>query len=142
MEKIRKNILDIAALLKKENWDISIVFCGNDHIRDLNKRFRNKDEPTDALTFPLGEFSGKRFLAGDIVVSLETVRENADYFNVPFEEELYRVLIHGILHLDGMDHSGHLGENAEKNEPMLELQEKILSELRRKTENAPSGWSV
>jgi probable rRNA maturation factor len=58
------------------------------------------------------------------VISLETLRENAEYFRTPEEEELRRLLIHGILHLDGMDHT----TNNEK-EPMLQLQERLLVRL-------------
>jgi len=115
--------------IKRDNWELSILFCDNKTITGLNSQYRNKNEPTDILSFNLGETvqeEGKTvFLPGDIVISLETLKENAQYFNTPEDEELRRLLIHGILHLDGMDH-----ETLEKNEPMLELQENILNKLK------------
>jgi probable rRNA maturation factor len=135
----------VLAYLGRDNWDLSVLFCGNAYIRDLNSRFRGKDEPTDVLSFSLGETvsmegRGERYLPGDIVISLETLRENAAAFNTSEDEELRRLLIHGILHLDGMDHGGHIdssgrivdadAENGGGTEPMLELQEKILAEIR------------
>lgn len=124
-------ILDALAYLGKDNWDISVVFCDDADIRALNQQFRDRDEPTDVLSFTLGERDGERFLPGDIVVSFEMVEENAEYFHVPVEEELRRLLIHGILHLNGMDHSGHIAKAPERGEtePMLELQENMLRAL-------------
>ncbi|MDR2052685.1 MAG: rRNA maturation RNase YbeY [Treponema sp.] len=118
--------------LGKDGWDLSILLCGDAYIRELNSRYRNRDEATDVLSFALGEScpdgEGRdRYLPGDIVISLETLEENSRYFKVSFDEELRRVIIHGILHLDGMDH-----ETNGKDEPMLLLQEELLkkTELR------------
>lgn len=112
----------------KENWDFSILFCGDDFIRELNKKYREKDEATDVLSFvqqdakidfPQGR--SEVFFAGDIVISLDTLKKNAEYFNVSINEELKRLLVHGILHLDGMDHEG-----SDPAQEMLIFQEKIL----------------
>jgi probable rRNA maturation factor len=126
--------------LGRDGWDLSIFYCGDQFIKNLNSRYRNLDEATDILSFsqegeaapamtdpgqaagPGGD--GAAFLAGDIVISLETLAKNAEYFNVSPDEELRRLLIHGILHLTGMDHRTN-----EKTEPMLRLQEKILANL-------------
>jgi probable rRNA maturation factor len=110
--------------LGKNNWDLSLLFCSDDIIRSLNRQYRNRDEATDVLSFTLGESAGERFLPGDIAISLETVKENALRFGVPPDEELRRLLIHGILHLGGMDHASN-----NKEEPMLALQEKLLAEI-------------
>jgi probable rRNA maturation factor len=120
----KKYILKVLQFLKKDKWDISILFCGNNCIKSLNGRFRNRDEPTDVLSFVMGETERGRYLPGDIVISLETLEENAASFKVHPDEELRRLLVHGILHLDGMDH-----ETNEEGEPMLQLQEKILAQL-------------
>jgi probable rRNA maturation factor len=123
-------ILKVLDRLGRDGWDVSVLFCNNRYIRSLNERFRNINEPTDVLSFMLGtkyydETTGEvRFLPGDIIVSLETLAENAGYFHISREEELRRLLIHGILHLDGMDHQTNEGT-----EPMLKLQEDILTEL-------------
>jgi probable rRNA maturation factor len=121
--------LRVLEKLGKDRWDLSVLFCGDRRIRALNAQYRRKDEATDVLSFELGETlagDGRedRFLPGDIVISLESLRENARYFEISEDEELRRLLIHGILHLNGMDH-----ESNERTEPMLELQEKILADL-------------
>ncbi len=115
--------------LGHDRWDLSIVLCDDQTIQDLNARYRQKDESTDVLSFALGETleddeDGPRFIAGDIVVSLQTLGVNADYFSVSEDEELRRLLVHGILHLDGQDH----GTN-ESTEPMLRRQEEIVAAL-------------
>jgi probable rRNA maturation factor len=122
-------ILKILDYIRRDNWDLSVLFCNNADIRALNARFREIDEPTDVLSFALGEYTqdpeaGKRYLPGDIAISLETLGENARYFQVSEDEELRRLLIHGILHLDGLDH-----DTNEPAQPMLQLQEKILAAL-------------
>ncbi|MDR1325203.1 MAG: rRNA maturation RNase YbeY [Treponema sp.] len=123
-------IQKVLAYLKRDQWDLSLVFCDDACIHDLNMRFRGKDEATDILSFPLGESIDEggetRFLPGDLLISLETLKENAQYFAVSEDEELRRLLIHGILHLDGFDHAS----NAET-EPMLQFQETIVAELAR-----------
>jgi probable rRNA maturation factor len=112
--------------IKRDNWELSILFCDDKTITELNNQYRGKNEPTDILSFNLGETiqEGDKtiFLPGDIVISLDTLRENAAFFQTSEDEELRRLIIHGILHLDGMDH-----ETINKDEPMLVLQEKILS---------------
>jgi probable rRNA maturation factor len=122
--------------LKKDKWELSILLCGDKTIKDLNKLYRGKNEATDVLSFSLGTgtppFPGgggrsRRFLPGDIVISLDSMRENARRFKIDEDEELRRLLIHGILHLDGMDHKSN-----DETEPMLKLQERILEELPKK----------
>ena len=119
-------VLDI---LKYDRWELSVLFCGDKKIKALNRQYRNKNEATDILSFNLGETvkKGKKetFLPGDIVISLDTLRKNAKYFKISQDEELRRLLIHGILHLSGMDH-----KTLKKNEPMLLLQEEILRKLK------------
>jgi probable rRNA maturation factor len=115
--------------LGKTNWDLSIFLCNNTYIRALNAQYRGLEEPTDVLSFSLGETvpggkGRKRYLCGDIVISLETLKENAFYFHINEDEELRRLVIHGILHLDGMDH-----EDNEPFRPMLRLQEELLEKL-------------
>jgi len=111
--------------LGHKNWDLSVLFCNNRKIKSLNAQYRNKDEVTDMLSFPIGEIGPDgRFLAGDIVISLDAMEENARFFKVSTDEELRRLLIHGILHLSGNDHATN-----EAKEPMLKTQEKILADL-------------
>ncbi len=117
-----KKVLDY---IGKHNWEVSIVFGNDLFVKNLNNEYRGKDEPTDVLSF-CQEDGGSEdvFYAGDIVISMESVRRNASYFRVDAEEELKRVVIHGILHLSGLDH-----ESNDPSEPMLEKQELILKTL-------------
>ncbi|MDR0645367.1 MAG: rRNA maturation RNase YbeY [Treponema sp.] len=123
-DEIEAFVQRVLAILGKDNWDLSVLFCDDTYIRTLNSHFRSKDEATDVLSFALGEWDGDRYLPGDIAVSLDTLKANAAYFGVCEGEEIRRLIVHGILHLDGMDHTGCLGA---ENEPMLILQEKILA---------------
>jgi len=121
-------IKQVLETLGKKNWELSVLFCSNSYIKTLNARFRHKDEPTDVLSFPLGETSpGGRYMAGDIVISLDALEENAGFFKVSAAEELRRLLVHGILHLAGEDHAGNRAE-----EPMLIKQEEILATVTEK----------
>jgi len=124
-----KFALKVLGEIKRDNWELSILFCGDKTITELNSKYRNKPEPTDILSFNLGETvqnGGKTaYLPGDIVISLETLSENAKHFKISEDEELRRLIIHGILHLDGMKH-----ETIDSKEPMLILQEDIFSRLK------------
>ena len=130
---LKKYALKVLDRMGRDKWDLSILLCGDQTITDLNSRYRGKNEATDVLSFNLNEGGGGGGVspaalpyvpAGDIVISLDTLRENADHFKVNEDEELRRLLIHGILHLDGMDH-----QTNKETEPMLRFQEQILTEL-------------
>ena len=113
----------VLKILELDRWDVSVLFCSNEYIRSLNSVYRKKYEPTDVLSFPLGETTALgRYLAGDIVVSLEALEENTGFFGVSGNDELRRLLVHGILHLAGDDHKTNRA-----GEPMLEKQEEILA---------------
>ena len=98
-------------------WELSVLLCGNSFIQALNKKYRGKDEPTDVLSFNQNQNPGNDglFTAGDIVISLDYIENAAD---------LKRCLVHGILHLEGMEHQ----EEGEYRE-MIDRQEKILEKL-------------
>lgn len=114
-----------------DNWEISLTISDNSYIREINRDYREKDKPTDVITFvmadepfPTFEEETELYSAGDMIISLEYIEENSKYFKVSFEEELKRVIIHGILHLKGMDHKTN-----EPTEDMLIYQEKVLQEM-------------
>lgn len=122
----------LEAVLKKlqlSGWELSVLFCKDDFIQELNKNYRQLDMPTDVLSFNSGsiyedEVGVEWFSAGDIVISVDTLAKNAVEFNVSQDQELKRLLIHGILHLSGMDHS----DNSPK-QPMLQFQEIVLQDF-------------
>ena len=128
-------IKSVLETLDLQNWELSVLFCDNLYIKSLNAQYRNKDEPTDILSFTLGETEpGGRFLAGDIVISLDALEENTRFFKVSAEEELRRLLVHGILHLAGHEHATNSPD-----EPMLQLQENILSQEKNKPRRTRSS---
>ena len=106
----------------------ALPICSDSFIRELNRVYRNKDETTDVLSFEMGqtivEDSVSLYIAGDIVISLAALERNVRDFNVDSDEELKRLLIHGILHLSGMDHVTN-----DEDETMLLLQEKLRTSL-------------
>lgn len=123
--------------MQKLNFDceeVSVLFCNNEYIRELNKCYRQIDSPTDVLSFEndsVYDEDGTQWKAvGDIAISVEMIAENASYFKTTENAELKRLLVHGILHLNGMDHGEeHIENGIEPKCKMLVLQEKILKEL-------------
>ena len=87
---------------------MSLLFTGNDEIQVINREYRDKDQPTDVISFAYHETEdfdiGPYDILGDIVISLERVVEQAKEYNHSEKRELYYVLTHGILHLLGYDH--------------------------------------
>jgi len=79
--------------------NINIIFCGDEYLAGLNLAYLDHNTFTDILTFPLEEIKGK--ISGDIYISIDRIRENSKIFHQQFEEELNRVMVHGILHLVG-----------------------------------------
>ena len=115
--------------LGRDGWDLSFLLCDDATMKSLNSQYRSKDESTDVLSFAPGETVrdeefGDRWVAGDIAISLDMLAGNAEYFGVSQDEELRRLALHGILHLDGNDH-----EDNDPERPMLRLQEEIMAEL-------------
>jgi rRNA maturation RNase YbeY len=86
--------------MKKEEGDINYIFCDDAYLLKLNQEYLNHDTLTDIISF---DYSDTDLISGDIFISVERVRENAKEFNVSFEKELQRVLIHGILHFAGFN---------------------------------------
>jgi rRNA maturation RNase YbeY len=83
---------------RKNEGDINFIFCDDDYLFELNQEYLRHDTLTDIISF---DYSIGNELHGDVFISVERVRENADEFNVSFLEELKRVMAHGILHYCG-----------------------------------------
>ena len=92
----------VAATLKRIG-EIAYIFCSDEKILEVNRQYLQHDYYTDIITFDYCE--GNR-LSGDLFISLETVKTNSEQFNTPYEEELHRTIIHGILHLCGINDKG------------------------------------
>ena len=93
----------VAATYGKRVGDIGYLFCSDEHILDVNREYLGHDYYTDIITF---DYCEDDILSGDIVISLDTIRTNAELFHKTYEEELHRVIIHGILHLCGINDKG------------------------------------
>jgi len=91
-------IKSIAQQYNKKIGEIAYIFCSDACILKINSEYLQHDYYTDIITF---DYSTENTISGDIFISLDTVKSNAEKYEQPFETELYRVIIHGILHLCG-----------------------------------------
>ena len=107
LQRVARQLLAAAG---EEDSSLSLTLVNDREIQELNRLHRGKDKPTDVLSFPLlseehpelpGD--GERLL-GDVVISVETAKRQAGAYDAPLQNELYRLLIHGILHVLGHDH--------------------------------------
>ncbi|MFN7115921.1 MAG: rRNA maturation RNase YbeY [Saprospiraceae bacterium] len=96
--RITNWITTVIAAEGKVLQHISYIFCSDDYLLDLNQQYLDHDTLTDIITF---QYSKLPDIEGDIFISIDRVKENAHTFGVTFEEELRRVIIHGVLHLCG-----------------------------------------
>ena len=108
MPKIKKRettawIRRVAATYGKRIGEVGYLFCDDEHILSVNREFLQHDYYTDIITF---DYCEGDVLNGDLVISLDTVRTNAELFKKDYDEELHRVIIHGILHLCGINDKG------------------------------------
>ncbi|WP_333784798.1 rRNA maturation RNase YbeY [Thermocrinis sp.] len=122
LSSLAHKILDAVGL---ERTELSILITSDEEIKELNKLYRNKDRPTDVLSFPMGEEIGGWKLLGDVVISIDTARAQAKELGISLEEEVKRLLIHGIVHLLGYDHE--LGEEEERR--FKDMEEYIQSKI-------------
>ena len=90
----------VAENYKKRVGDISYIFCSDKKILEVNKEYLKHGYYTDIITF---DYSENNVISGDIFISVDTVRTNAEKFGDTYSNELHRVIIHGILHLCGID---------------------------------------
>jgi rRNA maturation RNase YbeY len=98
--KISLWIKRIAEKHRKRVGEVSYIFCSDSKIMEINKSYLNHDYYTDIITF---DYTENDLISGDIFISVDTVRSNAAKYGVVFDNELFRVIIHGILHLCGID---------------------------------------
>lgn len=119
LELLEKVVATAAELEGYSGGEVSIAFVSNQQIRELNNKYRNKNEATDVLSFPIDEE-----MLGDIIISAERAAEQAEEYNHSLKRELAYLTVHGMLHLFGYDH--HSEE--EKNE-MRQKEERVLTQL-------------
>ena len=102
-EKIKAWIEDVAMHHGRSVGNLTYIFCDDEKILEVNRQFLQHDYYTDIITF---DYSNKRRISGDMFISLDTIRTNAELFGRDYEEELLRVVIHGVLHLCGINDKG------------------------------------
>ena len=126
-EKICKSIINYVFSKEKINlYEISVIFTSDIYVSDLKKRFFLKDQWTDVIAFPLHS-NKKEKIEGEIYISMPTAKENSDKFNQPYEKEVARLIIHGVLHL--LDYSD---QSYKEKQTMSKMEENILKEIRWK----------
>lgn len=101
--RVEKWIADVAREHGRILGDIAYVFCDDDRIIEVNRQFLRHDYYTDIITF---DYSRGKLISGDMFISLDTVASNAEGIGAPYLTELHRVIIHGILHLCGINDKG------------------------------------
>lgn len=115
-------IKKVAASHGRKVGDIAYIFCNDEKILEVNRQYLQHDYYTDIITF---DYDEDDVISGDLFISLDTVRTNAEQVGATYEEELHRVIIHGILHLCGINDKGP-GER----EIMEENENKALAMLK------------
>ena len=117
----------IQSIIEREGCTLhqaSYIFCSDEYLYNLNQEYLNHDTYTDIITFPYTE---PPLIEGDVFISIDRVKDNARQFGVPFEQELHRVMIHGILHL-----CGYPDKSPEEKKHMREKEEEALKLLQAK----------
>ncbi|KAA0560541.1 rRNA maturation RNase YbeY [Rossellomorea aquimaris] len=129
-----KNILNFAAQKEEveDDSEVSVTFVTNGRIQEINREYRHKDQPTDVISFALEELGEDEVeivggqiprVLGDIIISIDRAKEQAEEYNHSFSRELGFLALHGFLHLLGYD---HMEETEEKK--MFQRQKDILNE--------------
>ena len=108
-QKIANWIESVAKTYNKETGEISYLFCDDNKILEVNQEYLNHDFYTDIITF---DYSEENTISGDIIISLQTVESNSQMYKTDFLEGLHRVIIHGILHLSGLNDESEEEEKA------------------------------
>lgn len=103
---------------KKEVGEISYIFCSDEQLLKINKEFLNHDYYTDIITF---DYSETDVVSGDLFISIERIKDNAKTLKTSYQEELHRVIIHGVLHL-----LGYKDKTEEESENMRKLEDECL----------------
>lgn len=138
VQKVVNEVLEYEE--NKENYEVSISFVNDEEIQDLNNEYRGINNPTDVLSFPMMEFEEEdentdtdeqfeyieeELPLGDIVISMDRTKAQAEEYGHSFERELSFLLVHGMLHLLGYDHEEEKDEKI-----MMKIQEEILEILK------------
>ncbi|MDY6967506.1 MAG: rRNA maturation RNase YbeY [Spirochaetota bacterium] len=127
---IKIYLLKLCKVLKINRASITVIVTDDEYIHKINKDYRNKDKPTDVISFvyrdpPFPEVSSKNKFLGDIFISLEKASSQAKDYEVDIKDEIKRLLVHGLLHLIGYDHE----RSKEDEYKMQKKEEEVLSRI-------------
>lgn len=114
---------EVIAAEKKKLKLLSYILCSDDYLHKINVEYLEHDTLTDVITFPYGD--SEESIEGDIFISVDRIRENAEIFKTSFENELHRVIIHGALHLCGY------GDKTEEDAKEMRRKENQSLEMRK-----------
>ena len=121
-ESLCKSLIEkILTHYNYRSYDVNIIFTSDIHLSDLKKEFFSKNQWTDVIAFPLQRDS--KFIEGEIYISIPTAKKNANSFKEPYKKELGRLIIHGSLHLLGVEDN-----SKEQKKKMTFLEEKFLKD--------------
>lgn len=118
-QKVKTWLSEVIQRRGKSVGNINYLFCDDEYLLGINQRYLNHDTYTDIITF---DYVAGNLISGDIMISVDRVGENAAKFGVPFEQELRRVVVHGVLHLLGQG-----DKSDEEAREMRRLEEEALS---------------
>lgn len=122
-ERVRRWISHVVRVHGKRVGEVNYLFCDDAYLLEVNRTYLDHDTYTDIITF---DYVAGNIISGDIFISIERVKENARLFDTPFERELHRVIIHGVLHLLGQ------GDKSEAD----------AKEMRRREEECLEIWNT
>jgi len=112
----------VAEMESRRIGEIGIQFCSDSHILSVNEQYLHHDYYTDIITF---DYCEGDVLSGDLVISIDSVMDNASHFGTTFENELDRVIVHGVLHLIGYD------DHSEEDKRIMREKENLYLEVRK-----------
>lgn len=122
-EKVSNWILSIVSNESKILSSVNFIFCSDQYLHSINVEYLDHDTFTDIVTF---QYSKHPYIEGDLFISIDRIKENANTFHVPFLKELHRVMIHGILHI-----CGYGDKSAEEKDLMRKKENESLAILEK-----------
>lgn len=123
---LKKWITGVIEKKKRKTGDINFIFCSDSYLLNINQNFLKHDTYTDIITFDYSKGQVQQPISGDIFISIERVKENAKKYAVPFENEIQRIIIHGVLHL-----LGHSDKKKSDKEEMTKAENSCLKLLEK-----------
>ena len=120
-QEIKKWLTKVAVAESKRVGEVSVIFCSDEHLLQINRQYLQHDYYTDIITF---DYTEDKLISGDLFISVDTVKANAEEYKQSFDQELHRVILHGVLHLCGYDDT-----NPQQQKLMRAAEDKYLNLL-------------